>query len=510
MKRIAGLILLLSVLLFQNCTTEQTSQTEAASGNGQGYDGKVFYHLAQSGQCAGGEIIDSKIEFANGAAFLTRDNCQDLPRDQWRPIQSDIQFLTPYTILYQDRLYFAWLTSVRSVDSAADGRVAAAGAVFEVTGQSYLPGREFAAQVDHAGRLTALLGHPWMDRSLTASLADGFLLITRVEAAGPAGFDGIWLSRLTPAGAVLWQRALTAAGSWGAYQYLVVSRAIELKNKNILLVGTVETSLAARKMVLITVAPNGELVASRELPVEPSYSGGLKQALTGEIFLSFVHAGTPAVMRLDDDGEVLWSKSFTGFSSIGIVPAADGRLLVTGSFYSNAGGGFVLPSHRFVLLDEAGALITTTKWLPDLTIEPMPQFSWTEGRFIAQLRQGSGAAEYAAFDGSLNFLWATSMKLPNEVEIVRTETLRDGSSMQVLQGNSNIPVSSSTSYTFRISLLRRVEVEPGCPECTPITVSVMSGAPNPAVTNGPLLSDVTGAVDSATVQAPPFEKLPEP
>ncbi len=99
-KRVgAALVLVISALpFFQNCAptaapsfsaASRSSQEEtqhSGSGNGNGYDGKVYVHLLASGVCADGSPVQTRFEMKAQVATLLRENCEDLAPEKRRVI----------------------------------------------------------------------------------------------------------------------------------------------------------------------------------------------------------------------------------------------------------------------------------------------------------------------------------------------------------------------------------------------------------------------------------------
>jgi hypothetical protein len=97
--KIAGILLGVTLLaVFQNCQGGFSSSTSSTApkvtGNGQGYDGKIYKHKGES--CSDGNSASSVISVHNGKSFMVRENCQDIPE---RDLGADFE-IEPHELLF--------------------------------------------------------------------------------------------------------------------------------------------------------------------------------------------------------------------------------------------------------------------------------------------------------------------------------------------------------------------------------------------------------------------------
>ncbi len=496
-----GLVMILFAAGFQNCGRDLSKDLSGAS-NGQGYDGKTFAHYDQNGQCTE-SLVSSAIRFRNGSAYLIRDNCQDIPEAQQVVIQDQIQYLTPDTLIYHDLIYFAYL-SFSKVSGAPNGSVLVFGDEYKIDGVfwRYQNSRRYIASRDRAGTSLWMKGHSWFaDLPLGIAMDSGGLVMTNLTD-GSTGFAGAWLSRITPAGTMTWNKALQGLANNGPPS---VSGGVELSGGRFLLTGSVPTNPSlANQNFMALLSANGDLVSAQTLSVPSVFSPTVQRARSGEIY--FTVANIPFVGRMNEQGQVLWSRRFDSFDHIEMAVADNGRVVVTGVFYSQVVAGFTLPSYRFILLDSDGNILASRKWLADQTIDPSPKLTSSgDGGFLAKQDNGSNVV-YTRFDGDLNLSWAVKFPLPRETEHGATFAFPDGRIIQSLLANSTVRVSPYSSTTFLTTIVRTILLGSNCPGCSSHASAPMVAVGAPVTSAGPGLIPFP-VLETKDVTPPPFEEL---
>lgn len=265
--------LALAILPFQNCTQSSDSSTNSStglmnSGNGNGYDGKIFVYVLPTGVCADGKIIDSRIEFRSDQAYLTRDNCTDIAAAQQPAVSVTLHPENLAVITYNGKNYVEWLATYNDVLRAPDGSLYVSG--------DFMP--------------------------------ETF------------GFRRAFVSKLSSAGAIQWSREITAAGG---LDYMSAQKTMVLPNGNLLVLASgMDGNITKGGAYLLEVKANGDLVAQSGF-LHPAAEGqrvyftdidiapdGAK-VVTGR----FTEPGWPMyedafVAKLNAANEVQWSTTF--------------------------------------------------------------------------------------------------------------------------------------------------------------------------------------------------------
>ena len=491
---------------FQNCSKKAGSdggnqQSSASTNNGQGYDGKTFYHLYQNGICLDGGVADSEVRFRGGLAYLVRDNCMDIPPSLQTSVQSQVHFLTNYTLLYSGRLYFAWFDSIWSWSLAEGGEIVVAGEGFKIHGNGFSEwiNNPYIAKYDSQGKAAWIKGHPWFPTSVPEfnSLPDGSFFVLAGTNIASAGFDGVWLSHLNSDGNMLWNKSVTMAPETAAnYSFLSIRQIVPAPQGGFLAIGYLRNNLMVVQTVLLSLDSAGQLKSSRVLETSDSNNGKLLQSPQGDIFLSVNLGGHPMLAKISPQGDILWNDVFPELNSAVITFSSSGGLLITGTILGPVPSvpSITLPSYRFIALNSDGSVKSTHQWFEDYTMLPAPLLiSSGDGGYIAQIQalQGNGVS-YVKFDSDFNMSWAINYPAPEATKILRTRLANDGTFVQELKGNSFILISPQSSTTFPSSLLLTTSISANCRDCTTRSVPAVSVSPNVHVTIGPGFSFAPG------------------
>ena len=97
-----------------------SSASVATAANDIGF---VFVHASLSGLCADGQLIDSSLEVHSGIAYLTRDNCADIPAVSQRQLLIQIDPLNSSYVVYNSLSYTDSLISFNATTVDVAGNV---------------------------------------------------------------------------------------------------------------------------------------------------------------------------------------------------------------------------------------------------------------------------------------------------------------------------------------------------------------------------------------------------
>lgn len=515
---------------------------EGGSGNGQGYDGAVYSHFNLMSLCADGGLFDSRLQLRDGLTYETRRSCLDIPPAAQVPTQQPVTFLTPALLLYEGRVYFATLnqlTSLSTVAALGSGADKGNGAILALaSGVSQKSGvsqsNAQSADLTSANSFVTLIGgdgkarwaksHPWFAAALPgvpqANLfADGSaLLATTVSALGPAGFDGVWLSRLDPAGNPLWSRALRLSSELqGAGNVISVAHAVLLPSGEMALLTDLSNFNWHRRLLFLRLSSSGHLLAAKVLdsgansPIDSS--GELLVSPAGGMYLAVnvVPEAGSLLLHLSDSGEVIWSKRWTEFRNIKLTLSNSGELLLLGTSYRSMSTppSIVLPSYRYIRLDALGSVLQTFKWFDDDTIVPPPSFlPFARDQYVAQLPvQGEDSVEFVFLTSNLTSCGTGRLPLSIadvKFSALRTEPVGPRKFVVLRQLNtsrtlphSQTPIATTVLQQFEFAPAVATSCVNGAMATVPIAVEPAKADP------GPGLIDQTG-ISVENIEAPEF------
>ena len=363
----------LAILAFQNCVgpsndSQSASQAPPGNGNGQGYDGKLYLHDIVDAICPDGTSTDAKIGLKFFAMLLLRENCVDIPGG--RPIDGVLS-ADGYSILYNNEIFYL-------IGSGSDKALGQRPVAFveDPTGSAFFVDEQALARVDQA-RKVGWAKAPVQTAGTSYAFASGAL-------SSPTELAAVGSVAVKPAGAPTRTKALVAfVDTTGAFR---VARSYSLGSSsqlarfesavsdaagNLYVTGLVDNdpSQHALSPFLLKLASDGSVVWQRTLP-PPVLAA--TDALTTRVALSsagvlFARLGS-VVVSGSTDGVVAWARQLedtqAGYHStyLGIAPAADGGLFVTGSQTDAVGphGNTIYAS--FIRLSPAGDVSTAVSY----------------------------------------------------------------------------------------------------------------------------------------------------
>jgi hypothetical protein len=299
------------------------------------------------------------------------------------------------------------------------------------------------------------------------------------------GNDDYWIVKLSNTGAIQWQK------SFGGSYYDLTRSIVEVPGGGYLALGytgstngDIPYSRGADDYFLVMLDANGNVkwrkVYGGSLNEEPYKiisvkSGGFliagaSPSTDGE--LSFPHAGTAWVIKIDTAGVIQWQKTYggsTGERLISVKEDGDGGFIFVGDSYSNDGGvighhGTTVSSDIWLLkTDSVGNMLWNRSYggvdyenATDITID-------NEGNYVV-----SGVASYVDGDvtkiyGSLDY-WILKIGCPLPVKPTVTisngilysssangnQWFRDGQLIPGATGQSYSPAGVGGNYTVRV------------------------------------------------------------
>lgn len=510
----------IAALAFQNCGMRGLEQIDlgelkldvgsgSTQGNGSGYDGKLYVHLATTESCADSLGFDRAIAGRNGKFYLTRDNCQDIAETAQIEVQVETNPANPTRIYFENQIFVERLEQIGNLEKLGDGFLATGTQYSVIKGALQYDGK-FVSRYDQEGRPVwskrfqfdpmdvVKLGYSHMQ-----PLKDGGVVLTGGygESRYPASNDlaTTWLARFAPDGKLLWNKRIDQNGSKAArFKSIRVDG-----SDNIYALIAVEKEGDLPQMLIAKFGPNGEILFAKSLAgtartIEISPAGGI-------YVVNFVD-GFGNLVRLSSTGETLFSKHFDGMGSgslyggLYLAFAKDGTLILSGNkLIPNPDYPTFLEGHgRILQLSSSGELKSTHKFAEKMAIQSPPLIAG-DG-FVLSIVDAN-AVRFARYQSDFTLDWAFRKDETPDFRSPSFERLRDGSF--VLVQNKIASNKMYSSHLLTLFDLGRPEIS--CPSC--VVASMPDIVPTDdisIVSEGPHLEPHTGlsSVETAPI---PFE-----
>ena len=348
--------------------------------------GSVFVHAKISGLCADGQLIDSSLEVHSGIAYLTRDNCADIPAASQQQVLMQTDPLNSSYVVYNTLTYADSLISFNQSVIDAAGNIYSLGLqTAPATLVQYRVITKFNSQgslvwskrlptdlssdlaslrITNSGNLV-ISGKTYQQSSHAALLAvldpQGAILTTAAfapAASQTANFRDVEVDangnvyavaeirhasdnnidcvviKVNSSGQILWQRALTNLNAW------ISQVRLSTDETELYVSGHFDTSSYLGGIAKFT--SDGAIEWSSNLPgtvytIENSFDGGLMLA-------GIIQANNESfIAKLAGAGVVAWSTSLRSSDESlgyvrGVTQRTDGSFIVNGLAIRGSGG----------------------------------------------------------------------------------------------------------------------------------------------------------------------------
>ncbi len=456
-------------------TGPQTTNLQSG-GNGSGYDGKLYIHLA-SELCTDGKAFDSAIETRSKQNVLVRENCQDLKPTDQIAVEVEIESSSPWILRYQDRFYVEKLILLGATQSNASKDLISSGTLWNIDSGRLKQDGSYFARFNSKGETLWSKSHPWIseaaDQVLLLSNGDS-LLAASFKPSGSTVFS-VWLVRMNRSGALVWSKRL-----FNSERSVAITSLAEENSGSVWLGGYLGEA-DSPQAILMKISSEGAALSVRSLGAG-TYIDTVLASVTGDIYFSGRASGDSFVAKLNSNDELSWNHIFKTYKRI-IMNVTDGGHVVLQAYFSAMPEGIpvVLPNLRLHSLDPAGALLKSLKFdsqnwdnvFPGYFLKGPNQTMWM-GR-----RAGtSDDLQILKFNDDLSAV--SGQVLPIDKNLKTARLIQDGGGFSVRSSILGLPPYGTDVLTW---------IDPeACSTCQALVVPELVPAAPPTLELGPALT----------------------